>query len=96
MFNNIFDGLGALYQSQSSNPQALQNSVGQGLGLSQSMMNQTLAQQQMQAYNYAAQQRVARWMINGQVFKNAEEFAEYIWPDDEQARLIFVLKFGGN
>jgi hypothetical protein len=35
-------------------------------------------------------------MINGQVFKNAEEFAEYIWPDDEQARLIFVLKFGGD
>jgi hypothetical protein len=96
MFNNIFDDLGGLYASQSLNPQALQNSIGQGLGLSQSMMNQTLAQQQMQAYKYAQQQRTARWMINGQVFKNAEEFAEYIWPDDEQARLMFVLKFGGD
>jgi hypothetical protein len=96
MFNNIFDGLGALYHSQSLNPQALQNSVGQGLGLSQSMMNQTLAQQQMMAYNNAQQQRVARWMINGQVFNNAEEFAEYIWPDDEQARLMFALKFGSD
>jgi len=88
MFNSIFGALGqaaltgqGIYQS---NPQALQNAHG----------NPQLAQQQMMAaYNRAQQQRTARWMINGEVFNSAKDFALAMWPDDEQARLMFALKY---
>jgi hypothetical protein len=85
MFNSIFGALGqqSLYQN---NPSALQN------GYNQQMSNQ-LAQQQMAQYNKYAQQRTARWMINGEVFNSAQDFALHLWPDDEEARLMFCLKY---
>ncbi len=85
MFNSIFGALGqqGLYQN---NPSALQN------GYNQQMSNQ-LAQQQMAQYNKYAQQRTARWMINGEVFNSAQDFALHLWPDDEEARLMFCLKY---
>jgi hypothetical protein len=33
-----------------------------------------------------------RWMFNGQ-FCSVEEFAKCMWPDDEQAQLVFLLKY---
>ena len=89
MFNSIFGGLGGLYQTTVTTPQSLQNSISMSSGF------QT-AQQQMQAYNnqLARQFTTAKWMINGQKFNTAEEFALHLWPDDENARLMFVLKYG--
>lgn len=97
MFNSIFGGLGGLYQTQSTNPLALQNSQ---MSMSQGMQN-SLAAQQAQAFNQAMigglgmyQQAIPpRWMIDGKTFKSSKEFAEHIWPDDEQARLMFALKY---
>jgi hypothetical protein len=34
----------------------------------------------------------ARWMFNGQ-FCTVEQFAKCMWPDDEQAQLVFLLKY---
>lgn len=88
MFNSIFGALGQSALSgmgyHQNNPSALQN------GYSQQMNNQ-LAQQQMAQYNQAFEQ--PKWIINGQRFKNSAEFALHIWPDDEQARLMFCLKY---
>lgn len=88
MFNSIFGAMGqaaltgqGIYQT---NPQALQNAYNN----SQQAQN-ALAQQ----YNAAQQQRTALWMINGQVFNSADDFARHIWPDDEEARLMFKLKY---
>ena len=97
MFNSIFGGLGGLYQTQASNPLALQNSQ---MSMSQSMQN-SLAQQQAQAFDQAMisglgmyqQTPPPRWMIDGKTFNTAKEFALHIWPDDEQARLMFALKY---
>jgi hypothetical protein len=33
-----------------------------------------------------------RWMFNGE-FCSVEEFAQKVWPNDEQAQLVFLLKY---
>ena len=90
MFNSIFGALGqqaitgtGMYQN---NPSAAPNGYNQ-------QMNNAIAQQQMAQYNKYAQQRTAKWMVNGEVFNSAQDFALHLWPDDEQARLMFCLKY---
>jgi succinylglutamate desuccinylase len=61
------------------------------------LMNQYqggLQQQQaiMGAYNQA--RMPARWVVDGHEFTNAREFAKFLYPEDEQAQLMIVLKFG--
>lgn len=84
MFNSIFGAWGqaaltgqGIYQND---PSLLQNTYNQ-------QAQNALAQQ----YNAALQQ--PRWMINGQRFANSDEFARHLFPDDEQARLMFKLKY---
>ena len=86
--NSIFGALGqaaltgqGIYQT---NPAMLQNAYGQG------QANATIAAMQRQ-YNQALAQ--PRWMIDGQRFANSDEFARHLFPDDEQARLMFKLKY---
>lgn len=101
MFNSIFGGL---YQNTSTAPSLLQNSqqAQNQLAMSSGMQNSSIyAQQQAQAFNQAMisglgmyqQQPPPRWMIDGKTFKTSKEFALHIWPDDEQARLMFALKY---
>jgi hypothetical protein len=55
-----------------------------------------LAQQQMSAYNAAMmqnQQSMTKWMLDGRAYNSSQEFALALYPDDEQARLLFVLKY---
>lgn len=96
MLNDIFGALGqAAITGQGwyqTNPQALQNAYGQNLASNQLANNQLILQQQFAAAQQAAFQR-PKWMIDGQTFATAEEFAQHIWPDDEQARLMFKLKY---
>lgn len=88
MFNSIFGAMGqsaltgqGLYQN---NPQALQNAYN----------NPQLANQQMHAYNQARMQNKARWMIDGVIYSNSREFAKALFPDDEEAVMMFILKYG--
>ena len=85
MFNTIFGGL--YQQTQALNPQSLQNSIGMSQGF------QT-AQQQMNAYNAMQQQRTARWMIEGEVCYSVKDFARKLFPEDEQAQMMLILRFG--
>ena len=89
MWNSIFgNAMGGLLGSTASqsNQAGLQN------GYNQQMSN-ALAQQPMTQYNYYAEQRIVKWMINGKSFYTSKAFAEELWPDDEQARLMFALKY---
>lgn len=56
------------------------------------------AQSQADLYNQQilrnAQKQMADWVYNGRVC-SLNEFTELMWPDDEQARLMFILKHGG-
>lgn len=45
-------------------------------------------------YNMAQQIIPPQWVFNGKAC-SLQEFAEQIWPDDEAARLMFILKHGG-
>ena len=94
MFNSIFGGLGGLYQTTATNPQSLQNSISMSQGF-QTAQQAMMAQQQMTAYTQQMAQQFAppKWVVNGHRFKSSKEFAEHIWPDDEQARLMFALKY---
>lgn len=90
MFNSIFGALGqasvtgtGLYQN---NPGALQNAYSPLAQQSQMAANQQMAQMYNQALS-------PQWVIDGRRFSNAEEFARHIWPDDEEARLMFCLKY---
>lgn len=89
MFNSIFGGLGSVLGDSYST--GIQNAP----SLGQSFSNPSLAQQQMNAYaSQMAQQFIPpKWVVNGHKFKTSKEFAEHIWPDDEQARLMFALKY---
>lgn len=97
MFNSIFGGLGGLYQTTATNPQSLQNSMAMSQGF-QTAQQASLAQQQMNAYTQQMAQQFTppKWVIDGKKFKSSQEFAEHIWPDDEQARLMFALKYGND
>ena len=87
MFNSIFGALGqsaltgqGIYQT---NPQALQNAP--------QWLHQASLAQSMNAQN---QYQPPKWVYNGRPC-TLKEFTELMWPDDEQARLMFVLKHGG-
>ena len=97
MFNSIFGGLGGLYQTTATNPQSLQNSMSMSSGF-QTAQQAMMAQQQMNAYTQqmAQQFNPPKWVIAGQKFNSAEEFARHLWPDDENARLMFALKYGND
>lgn len=92
MINSIFgNALGGLLGSTASQSNQA-NQLGLQNGYNQQMSN-AIAQQQMAQYNRYAQQRLAKWMINGEVFMSSKDFALHIWPDDESARLMFALKY---
>ena len=91
MLNSIFGAMGqaaltgqGIYQT---NQQSLANAP-------QWMHQASLAQQQMTAYNAAMMQNKPRWVIDGVTYSSAKQFALAMWPDDEQARLMFALKYG--
>lgn len=69
-------------------------------GIANSQQSQYAQNQLANGYNQAlmAQYQMYRnkpkWVFNG-VDCDVQEFAELMWPDDEQARLMFVLKHGG-
>ena len=90
MFNSIFGSLGqqaitGLGQYQ-NNAGALQNAYSP-----YAQQSQLAANQQMAQYNQALSP--PQWVIDGKRFNNAEEFARHIWPDDDEARLMFCLKY---
>jgi hypothetical protein len=77
------------YQDMFNPSQNIANQAyNQGLGQSQ------LANQQMQAYNAARMQNKARWMIDGVIYSNSREFAKALFLDDEEAVMMFILKYG--
>jgi 2-methylaconitate cis-trans-isomerase PrpF len=89
--NSIFGAMGqsaltglGIYQS------SLANNKFQGLS---GQMGISLAQQQMANYNAAMMQNTPRWMIDGKVFKSSKEFAEHIWPDSPEDRMVFALRY---
>jgi hypothetical protein len=49
-------------------------------------------QQLMNQYQMARNK--PKWVYNG-IDCDVNEFALLMWPDDEQARLMFILKHGG-
>lgn len=86
MFNSIFGSgmFGNAGQATSSYNQSYFSSSGQA------------AQQAQQAYNAAMmqnQQTMTKWMLDGRAYNSSQEFALALYPDDEQARLLFVLKY---
>jgi hypothetical protein len=42
--------------------------------------------------NWPNEYKPVMWMFNGIACTNSEQFAALMWPDDEQARLMFLLK----
>jgi len=90
--NSAFDA--AYYQRQSQ----LANQYGQAQqqARGQQAMNQYAQQQAMAGLlgNYQMYKEPAKWVYAGRDC-SVQEFAELMWPDDEQARLMFVLKHGG-
>lgn len=66
------------------------------MGYNQYAQNQQLGQ----AYNqqlmnqYQMMRNKPQWVYNG-IDCTLKEFTELMWPDDEPARLMFILKHGG-
>ena len=88
--NQAFDS--AYYQHQSQ----LARQYGQQQLQNQQAQSQ-YAQQQAQAGllgNYHMYKQEPKWVYNGQSC-TLKEFTELMWPDDEPARLMFILKHGG-
>ena len=80
-----------------------QNSAMNSYAGNQGIANNTAWTTQNQLANAYNQQLMAqyqmmrnkpKWVYNG-VDCNLKEFTELMWPDDEQARLMFILKHGG-
>ena len=94
MFNSIFWGL--YQQTQALNPQSLQNSIGmsQGFQTAQQQMNAYNAMQQQRTALGRSLQRTARWMIDGEVCYSVKDFARKLFPEDEQAQMMLILRFG--
>ena len=60
--------------------------------MNQQMMNQyQWASQQYQNFPPSPAPPPPKWMYNGE-FCTAQEFAVKMWPDDEESRLMFLLK----
>jgi hypothetical protein len=78
--------------------QAFNNAYGQYA--QQQSMNSAQNQLAGQAYNQALMGQYhiykdkPKWVYNG-CECSLKEFTELMWPDDEQARLMFILKHGG-
>jgi len=76
------------------------NSYASSRSIANSQQSQYAQNQLANGYNQAlmAQYQMYRnkpkWVYNG-VDCDVNEFAELMWPDDEQARLMFILKHGG-
>jgi hypothetical protein len=87
MFNSIFGALGQA--AITGTGQYQNNSLAQ-----QNYNNQASLAQQQALYNQYAQQRTAKWMINGEVCYSVKDFAKKLYPEDEQAQLMIILKFG--
>lgn len=65
-------------------------------GQSQLAQSQLAQQQYNQALlgQYHIYKDKPKWVYNG-CECTLKEFTELMWPDDEQARLMFILKHGG-
>lgn len=91
MWNSIFgNAMGGLLGSTASQPGQL------GLANQMGQYNQSVANAQaqyMQQAQMAAAFQPPKWVINGKSFYTSKQFAEELWPDDEQARLMFALKY---
>ena len=76
------------YSGYSSNiaNQAMQGLLGGGL------QNQSLAQQQMHAWNQAVTAKPAKWMFDGKVC-DVREMADKIWSEDCPEKTFFILKY---
>lgn len=92
-FDNIFG-------SSPPPPNQAINSYSGNQGIANQAMTQYQQNQLANAYNqqlmgqYQMARNKPRWVYNG-VDCNLKEFTELMWPDDEQARLMFILKHGG-
>lgn len=59
----------------------------------QNMTAQQMAAQQMAVYSSMHRAApICRWMYDGEPC-TAQRFAELMWPDDSEARLLFLLKY---
>lgn len=83
----------------SSPPNPITNSFASNQGMANA--NTQYAQNQLaNAYNqqllgqYQMARNKPKWVYAG-IECNVQEFADLMWPDDEQARLMFILKHGG-
>ena len=83
MFTSIFGQAAQGIFGNSYHQSGLANQYQGGLQQQQAMMG---------AYNQA--RMPARWAIDGHEFTNARDFAKFLYPEDEQAQLMIVLKFG--
>jgi hypothetical protein len=104
MFNSIF---GINPHQQFGHPQSAQNASGLQNAQQGQLGNAAMAQQQANAYSQALQQsqlfnqmqraagRTSPWVFNNKPC-TLQQFAREIFPDDEQAQLIFVLKHEGS
>jgi len=90
--------LDAIFGTSAQN--AAINSFASNQGIANSQSSQYAQNQLANGYNQAilGQYQMARnkpkWVYNG-IDCTAEEFALLMFPDDEQARLLFILKHGG-
>ena len=99
MWSSIF-GSGV---TSSLHPNSAQQAYGLQNAQSGIMSNsaQAMAQQQANAYNQAMYQRLygqqatSKWVYNGKTC-TLRQFAKMVFPDDEQAQLVFVLKHEGE
>lgn len=94
MWNSIFGqaASNAAINNYLSNPaQGMANQYQGGLANQNTYSN---ALQQSALYNQLLNQRTARWMIDGEVCYSVKDFAKKLYPEDEQAQLMIVLRFG--
>ena len=99
MFNSIFGTAATNAAAQNmfgqststQSAQGMQNAHQGGLANQNTYYN---ALQQSALYNQMLNQRTARWMIDGEVCYSVKDFAKKLFPEDEQAQLMLVLRFG--
>jgi hypothetical protein len=84
---DIFDS-----RTQGLANQAFNNAYAQQQAMNQNQLANAYNQQLMNQYQMYRNQ--PKWVYNG-IDCTVQEFAELMWPDDEQARLMFILKHGG-
>lgn len=101
MFGNVTSAIGlnsmmsgpatSPYSGYSSNSANLVNQAMQGLLGSSGLANQSLAQQQMSAWNQSIT-KPAKWMFDGKVC-DVREMANKIWHEDCPEKTHFILKY---